>query len=95
MLRDAALVTLRALDLCLSKGFVLKDATAFNVLFEGTVPRLVDVHSIEPQGRRDRLGRLRAVLPQLPVPADADVLQGHRSAAARCWRASAKCRSAK
>jgi hypothetical protein len=49
MLRDAALVTLRALDLCLSKGFVLKDATAFNVLFEGTAPRFVDVHSIEPR----------------------------------------------
>jgi SAM-dependent methyltransferase len=49
MLRDAALLTLRALDLCVSKGFVLKDATAFNVLFEGTVPHLVDVHSIEPR----------------------------------------------
>jgi SAM-dependent methyltransferase len=47
MLRDAALTTLGALDACLAKGFVLKDATAFNVLFEGTVPRLVDVHSLE------------------------------------------------
>jgi SAM-dependent methyltransferase len=47
MLRDAALVTLRALEACLDKGFVLKDATSFNVLFEGTVPHLVDVHSIE------------------------------------------------
>ncbi len=47
MLRDAALLTLDALDACLAKGFVLKDATAFNVLFEGAAPRLVDVHSIE------------------------------------------------
>jgi SAM-dependent methyltransferase len=47
MLRDAALVTLRSLDACLEKGFVLKDATAFNVLFEGAAPRLVDVHSLE------------------------------------------------
>jgi SAM-dependent methyltransferase len=47
MLRDAALATLHALDVCLGKGFVLKDATSFNVLFEGTVPRLVDVHSLE------------------------------------------------
>jgi hypothetical protein len=47
MLRDAALTTLVALDLCLAKGFVLKDATSFNVLFQGTVPRLVDVHSFE------------------------------------------------
>jgi SAM-dependent methyltransferase len=49
MLQAAAIATLRALDLCLEKGFVLKDATAFNVLFDGTVPRLVDVHSLEPR----------------------------------------------
>jgi hypothetical protein len=49
MLRDAALVTLRAFDICLSKGFLLKDSTSFNVIFEGTVPRLVDVHSLEPR----------------------------------------------
>jgi ribosomal protein L11 methylase PrmA len=49
MLRDAALVTLRALDICLAHGFVLKDATAFNVLFEGSTPRLIDVHSLEPR----------------------------------------------
>ncbi len=36
MLQAAAIATLRALDLCLEKGFVLKDATAFNVLFDGT-----------------------------------------------------------
>ena len=47
MLRDAALVTLRALDAALAKGYVLKDATSFNVVFDGTVPRLVDVHSLE------------------------------------------------
>ena len=49
MLRDAARLTLDVLDACLAKNFVLKDATSFNVLFEGTVPRLVDVHSIEPR----------------------------------------------
>src|SRR5262249_15189243 len=43
------LTTLRAVDICLDKGFVLKDATAFNVLFEGSTPRLVDVHSLEPR----------------------------------------------
>ena len=49
MLRDAALVTLRALESCLARGYVLKDATSFNVVFDGTVPRLVDVHSLEPR----------------------------------------------
>lgn len=49
MLRDAARLTLGALEICLAKGYVLKDATSFNVLFEGTMPRLVDIHSIEPR----------------------------------------------
>ena len=49
MLRDAALLTLAVLDACLTRHFVLKDATAFNVLFEGSTPRLVDIHSIEPR----------------------------------------------
>ncbi len=47
MLRDAAIATLRSLEICLDHGFILKDATAFNVLFDGTVPRLVDIHSLE------------------------------------------------
>jgi SAM-dependent methyltransferase len=47
MLRDAASATLRTLECCLDHGFVLKDATSFNVLFEGATARLVDVHSIE------------------------------------------------
>jgi hypothetical protein len=36
------------LEESLKRGFILKDASAFNVLFEGTLARLVDVHSIEP-----------------------------------------------
>ena len=35
MLRDAALTTLAALEVSLAHGFLLKDATSFNVLFEG------------------------------------------------------------
>lgn len=48
MLRDAALLTLRAIERALESGFILKDATAFNVLFRGTQPVLVDVLSLEP-----------------------------------------------
>ncbi len=48
MLRDAALVTLRTIDRSLAAGFVLKDATSFNILFDGNVPKLVDAPSIEP-----------------------------------------------
>lgn len=48
MLRDAALVTLRIIDRALDAGFILKDATSFNVLFDGHVPKLVDAPSIEP-----------------------------------------------
>jgi hypothetical protein len=49
MLRDAALATLAALGVSLTHGFILKDATSFNIVFHGTVPRLVDVHSLEPR----------------------------------------------
>jgi hypothetical protein len=48
MLRDAALATLAIMDRALSAGFVLKDATGFNILFDGVVPKLVDLPSIEP-----------------------------------------------
>ena len=48
MLRDAALVTLRVLDRALASGFILKDGNAFNILFDGTAPKLVDIPSIEP-----------------------------------------------
>lgn len=48
MLRDAALVTLRSIDRALAAGFILKDATSFNILFDGNVPKLVDAPSIEP-----------------------------------------------
>ena len=47
MLQDAALVTLDVLQAALGRDVVLKDAPAFNVLFEGTCPRLVDVLSLE------------------------------------------------
>lgn len=48
MLRDAALVTLRVIDRALPAGFILKDATSFNILFDGNVPKLIDAPSIEP-----------------------------------------------
>lgn len=47
MLRDAALVTLRVMSRALASGFILKDANSFNILFDGTTPKLVDVTSIE------------------------------------------------
>ena len=49
MLRDAALLTL---DLCLEfiqTKWILKDATPWNILFDGSTPFLVDVTSIMPQ----------------------------------------------
>lgn len=48
MLRDAALVTLRVLHRALGRDFILKDANAYNILFDGSAPRLVDVPSLEP-----------------------------------------------
>lgn len=50
MLRDAALVTLDANLLCLDSGFILKDASAFNVVFAGTKPTIIDIASIDTLG---------------------------------------------
>jgi SAM-dependent methyltransferase len=47
MLRDAALATLSVMERALDAGFILKDANAFNILFDGMTPKLVDVPSIE------------------------------------------------
>jgi hypothetical protein len=48
MLRDAALVTLRILERALAHDMVLKDANAFNILFDGRDPRHIDPPSLEP-----------------------------------------------
>jgi hypothetical protein len=47
MLRDAAATTLRLMDHVLGDGFVLKDANAFNIVFDGTIPKLIDAPSLE------------------------------------------------
>ena len=48
MLRDAALLTLDANLSALAKGFILKDASAFNVVFDGAKPVLLDIASLDP-----------------------------------------------
>lgn len=48
MLRDAALCTLETLAEALSKGFILKDATPYNVQFPGPRPVFIDLASFEP-----------------------------------------------
>lgn len=48
MLAHAALHTLDVNDELLRHGYLLKDATPANILFEGTRPVFVDVPSIEP-----------------------------------------------
>ncbi|MDJ0924721.1 MAG: methyltransferase, partial [Acidimicrobiia bacterium] len=50
MLRAAALVTLDANLAALAEGFILKDASAFNVVFVGTRPVIIDVGSIDHFG---------------------------------------------
>jgi hypothetical protein len=46
MLQDAALLTLRLTERLLAAGVMLKDATAYNVLFDGAVPLFVDLGSL-------------------------------------------------
>ena len=48
MLKAAALCHLEVLRVALDKGFILKDATPYNVQFIGSQPIFIDVASIEP-----------------------------------------------
>lgn len=48
MLRDAAVLTLDVLARALARGATLKDASAYNVLFEGARPLFIDVASLVP-----------------------------------------------
>jgi ribosomal protein L11 methylase PrmA len=48
MMKDAALLTLNILEESLDSGFMVKDATPFNVQFRGGSPVFIDVASIEP-----------------------------------------------
>lgn len=52
MLRDAALVTLDSNLKALDNGFILKDASAFNVAFCGTKPTIIDIGSIDRFGKK-------------------------------------------
>ncbi len=45
MLQDAALLTLRLTERLLTRGVMLKDASAYNVLFDGAAPVFVDLGS--------------------------------------------------
>lgn len=45
MLQDAALLTLRLAERLLAGGVLLKDASAYNVLFAGAAPRFIDLGS--------------------------------------------------
>jgi SAM-dependent methyltransferase len=45
MLKDAAILTLDLTEQALENGFIIKDASAFNIFFEGSCPRFIDVTS--------------------------------------------------
>ena len=61
-LRAAALCTLEVLSDALDHGYVLKDATPFNVQFAGVTPRIIDVgcSSGSSRGGRGRATRSSA-----------------------------------
>jgi hypothetical protein len=50
MLKDAALATLDVTAECFEAGFGIKDATAYNMTFDGCRPVLIDVTSIDADG---------------------------------------------
>ena len=48
MLKDAALLHLDILESSLENGWILKDATPYNIQFEGSHPMFIDIPSFEP-----------------------------------------------
>jgi len=48
MLKDAALLQLNILEQSLENGWTLKDATSYNIQFEGSRPVFIDIPSFEP-----------------------------------------------
>lgn len=56
MLQDAALATVDANRMAIDHGFILKDASAFNVAFDGARPLILDVASLEPFGEKGMWG---------------------------------------
>ncbi|MBP7003656.1 hypothetical protein [Amaricoccus sp.] len=48
MLRDAALLHLELMREALAEGFILKDATPYNVQWQGARPVFIDIPSLEP-----------------------------------------------
>lgn len=48
MLKDAALLQLELLDEALADGLTMKDATPYNIQFEGTRPVFIDIGSFQP-----------------------------------------------
>ena len=53
-LREAALLTLRVMDIALDHGMILRDASAYNVQFVGTTPIFIDTLSFEPRVTDER-----------------------------------------
>jgi ribosomal protein L11 methylase PrmA len=53
-LREAALLTLRIMDVALDHGMILRDASAYNVQFVGTTPIFIDTLSFEPRVTGER-----------------------------------------
>ena len=68
MLKAAALLQLDVLDAALAEGWILKDATPYNVQFRGTTPTFIDVGSFEPLGEGDVWMGHRQFLTQFLYP---------------------------
>lgn len=53
MLRDAALAQIEVTRRAVAAGFSVKDATSYNVMFDGTQPVFIDIGSFEKPHRRE------------------------------------------
>ena len=77
-LQDAALLTLELQERALGRGMTLRDASAYNVQFQGGRPVFIDTLSFEPRKEGAPWSGVPAVLRALPGAARAHEPGGHR-----------------
>lgn len=82
MLKDAALLHLELMRDALAEGFILKDASPYNVQFEGAHPVFIDVPSFEPLGRGEPWVGYRQFCELMLYPL---LLQAHKGIDFRPW----------
>jgi hypothetical protein len=82
MLKDAASLTLEILAAALDEDMVMKDATPFNIQWEGARPTFIDIGSLEPLEPGEAWVGYRQFCRQFLYPL---MMQAHKDVSFRPW----------